>query len=328
MTIVPSDISSRLQYGVRQGFLAGMKNYESRRGMFVRETTSTGAFETYSDMGASPWPVQNGGQTGPGADDGHIEVSGGLQLGQGPTILGAEERALRIYNRGWDIPVKISQNALDDDRVEDLMAWARRAGRRFEQHKDYLAFNMLNIAAASTAATATYGFCYDGLPLVSASHVYPRAEYTTAQDNENTLTLTLANYDTVVVAGSNFKDSRGIPLGLSHDLLIVPPALRVAAAQIKKNLEDSSTANRAMNAYAGTGDVIEAPGGWLDATAWFVVDASDPDTRPVIMQTRQEPTLLTAFDPEGPDGGTHLFRWVARYTVAPGEWAMILQGNT
>lgn len=327
--ITPSDISGRLHYGVRSGFFGGQKEYEPKRKAFVREVTSTGSFETYSDLGAYPWPQQNGGQNGPGATDGHVIVDGGLQMGESPTFQSVEEQALRIFNRPWDIPFKISNNAIMNDRVGDLLAWARKAGKRYEQHKDWLAFNMLEIGAASTAATALYGFGYDGLPLISSAHVYPRAVYATPQDNELTTTLTLANFDAAVVAGSNFKDSKGQSLMLDHSrLLIVPFALRMTAFNIAGNPEDNSTGNRARNVYAGKTNYIVAPGGWLGAAAWFCVDDSDPNTRPVIIQTRQEPELLVGFDIEGPDGGTHIFRWVAQYTVAPGEWAMLVQGNT
>ena len=88
------------------------------------------------------------------------------------------KRALIVYNEGWDIPIGIYHTAIEDNRVGSLENWAMSAGSRFEQHKDYLAFDALNSGAGTT-----YGNGYDGFPLFSASHVDPGAQYQTAQSN-------------------------------------------------------------------------------------------------------------------------------------------------
>ena len=57
MTIFRQDIANHLNYGIRTGFLKGQKTYSPVRQAFVRETTSTGKQEDYSDVGTVPMPV-------------------------------------------------------------------------------------------------------------------------------------------------------------------------------------------------------------------------------------------------------------------------------
>jgi phage major head subunit gpT-like protein len=70
-----------------------------------------------------------------------------------------------------------------------------------------------------------------------------------------------------------------------------------------------------------------APGGWLDTTAWFVVDPNDL-VKPLILQNRKEPELSLVDDEFAGDGGVRYFIWKARYTVAYGSWRHCFQGNS
>ena len=60
--ITRADIAAHLERGVRTGFLTGRQAYTPLRSAFVGNTTSDGAFESYTDMGNVPWPVQNAGK--------------------------------------------------------------------------------------------------------------------------------------------------------------------------------------------------------------------------------------------------------------------------
>lgn len=322
--ITRTDILAHLERNVRVGFLAGQKGYNVKRTPFVNETTSDGAFEIYSDMGAVPWPRHNGGQTGYQGKDTRTDSPkvGGLHEGGPITVLGGNERSLEVFNQDWDIPIGITHSAINDDKAGDLETWARMAGARFEQHMDYLAFDALN----SGEATTNYGACFDNLSFFNNSHVYPNAEYTTAQDNLYSVALSLDNFETVRVAGAKFLDDRGKPLGLSHNLLIVPPDLERTAAQICDNKEDYGTGNRAMNPYAGTMKYIVAPGGYLDTTSWFVA-AVDMPAKPLILQIRERPNLVT-WDDHTQGSGVRYFKWIARYTIAYGDWTLCVQGRS
>ena len=324
--ITRSDILAHLEHGMRTGFLNGIQNYTPIRSSFVEEVASDGAFETYADMGQTPWPRQNGGQTtgnqGTDARTGGAKVSG-LHEGEAITVLGGNERTMTVYNNNWDVPIGITHDAINDARVGSLEDWARAAGMRFEQHKDYLSFNALNSGEAAT----NYGNAYDNIAFFAATHIDPGAEYQTAQDNQYALALSLDNFETVRVAGASFLDDRGQPASMMHNLLITAIELERTAAQITDNPEDPDTANRAINPYAGLVTRLSAPGGWLDSTAWYVV-SNLPNMKPLGLQMRQSPTLATWDDHSQGGSGIRYFKWVARYTIFYRNWRTAVQGNT
>lgn len=323
MAISRTDVVAHLERTMRVGFLNGSKSYTPKRAAFTRTTPSDNAFEVYGDMGAVPWPQANAGQSGAFGTDGRTggQQVGGLNEGRAITIIGGNERTITVYPRDWDVAIGIYHNAINDNATGDLEGWARSTGARFEQHLDYLAFDALNQGAANT-----YGLGYDGVTFVDASHIDPGAEYQTAQDNEYALTLSLPNFDTVYIAGAKFLDDRGKPLGLSHNLLVHAVDLRQVAAQVADNPEMGNTANREINPNSGIIRRLAAPGGWLDTTAWFLIDDSLPQ-KPINIQMRQAATLVF-WDDHTQGSGVRYYKWVARYEVFYGDWRLLIQGNT
>ena len=323
MPITRTDILTRLERGARAGFLAGMKEYTPRRAAFTQPSTSDGAFEIYTDMGATPWPNSNGGQTNATTDSRTgAPQSGGLHEGGPVTILGGESQGLVVYNRGWDIAIGIWHDAINDDRVGGLEQWAQNSGRRFEQHKDYLCFDALNQGESTTAG---YGACYDGLSFFNDSHVDKGATYTTTQDNKLALALSLDNFETARITAGKFKDSRGQPYGgLGHSLLIHALDLERTAAQITDNPEAYDTANRERNPYAGMITRLSVPGGWFDTTCWVLVD---PEVKPIVLQEREAPQLVY-WDDFTQGSGIRYYKWRARYTAHYGNWRGCIMGNS
>lgn len=321
--ITRSDVLASLEARARVGFLSAKNAYVPKRSAFTREAPSDGAFEIYTDLGASPWPLQNGGQTG-GSTDGRLNNAqvGGLASGGATTILGTNEKSLTVYNRPWEIAIGITHDAINDNRVGGLTEWAMAAGSRFEQHKDFLAFDALNQGEATTS----YGAGPDKLSFFNDSHIAIGAQYQTAQDNKYALTLSMANFETVRVAGSKFLDDRGVPSANNHTLLIHAVDLERTAAQITDNKEDSSTGNRASNPYAGVISRLAAPGTWFDSAAWVVLDVSSP-IKPINLQVREQPAFHS-WDDYTQMGGVRYFMFRARYEAFYGDWRLAIMGNT
>lgn len=319
-----SDIAIHLERSIRTGFLVGKKEYSPVSKPFVRETPSDGAFETYGDMGVTPWPVGNAGKQGAAGTDSKLkapkvnQMTGSTQI----QILGGEEKGLVVYNVDWEVAIGITHNAIDDDRIGDIEAWARTAGANFERHKDFLVFDAL----ANGAATTKYGACYDGLSFFNAAHKDPGAAYQTNQTNVFALALSLDNFETVKVAASKFLNGIGQPVGLAHNLLVVPPDLERIAAQIVGNQEDYATADRKINPYSGKTQMIVAPGGWLGTTKWFLIDPTLPQ-KPLMLQLRKNPELTITDDELTGDGGVRYYKWHSRYSVFYGDWRLAVKGN-
>ena len=321
--ITRSDIAAHLERNVRTGFLLGRKDYTPLRSAFMGVRPSDGAFEDYADMGTTPWPRQNAGKQG--ATGTHGET-GAVKVGQagagGPIqVIGAPEQAMRVYNVNWEIAIGIEHNAIDDDQAGDLEGWARSARVNFERHMDFIAFDMLNAGAATT-----YGNGYDDLTFFNDTHIDPGAEFQTGQDNNFALALSLNNFETVKVAAAKFLDDRGQPLGLTHNILIVPADLERVAFNITANLQDQDTANRALNPYSSSMSMIVAPGAWLDSTAWFLIDPT-LSQKPLYMQERQAPELVVV-DDETQGSGVRYYIFRARYNGFYGDWRLAAMGNT
>jgi phage major head subunit gpT-like protein len=292
------------------------------RAPFCREVGSNSAFEVYADLGAVPWPVQNGGQaagTGTDGRTGAQQVSG-LHEGGPITVLGGNERGLVVYNQDWDIAIGVYHNAINDGKVS-LESWAGRCGARFEQHMDYLAFAALNSGDGST-----YGYGYDKLAFFYSSHIDPGAEYQTAQDNVYDLSLSLDNFETVRIAAGSFLDDRGKPSGMVHDLLIHSINLERTAAQIVSNPNAYDTSDQEINPYRGKVQGLTVPGGWFDSTAWVLCCSNMPE-KPINLQMRQRPELVY-WDDHTQGGGVRYYKWHARYVPFYGDWRLAIMGKS
>ena len=298
--IVRTDIANHLEYGVRSQFLSGRNSWPSARGLISTEQPSGGKKETYVGLGAAPFPRL--------AEDQVV-------------VLGLNERSIEIENLGWYTTVGVTHDAINDDRVGELLDWMLSAGGRFEQHKDERVF-----AALDGGDGTTYGQCYDGLEFFDTLHFDKSAEYQTVQSNLGTLALTLTNFNTIWVAAMAFKDNRGKFEKIPFNLLTVPPALKVLAANICNNNQAYDTANNEINPFSTDFAFHVDPN--MGSTAWVISSTLLP-TRPIIIQTRSDP-VLSMWDDESQayEGGVRFFKWYGRYNVGYGDWRQAYMGKT
>lgn len=254
------------------------------------------------DLGATPMPTQNLG---------------------GITAQDFIEKTQTVKPSDWDLTVWISYNAVQDDQVGDLLRRCRAAGRNFQRHINKRVFQVLNAGDGQT-----YAPCYDAQDFFDSDHVDKGAAYQTSQDNENTLDLTIDNFETVWQAGQAFVDDQGEYTEFAYDLLVCHPNQYREAYQIAMNEWAYDTANRELNPFRSvvTSPIITSP--YLDSTAWYLA-ASSEDVKPLIVAMREEPALQDSwFDPKAADGGRYYFKFYARYEVYYGDWRLAIQGQT
>lgn len=326
MPITRKDILAHLESSAKVGFLQAGDQYQPMRSKFCGEVDSDGAYEIYADMQAPPMPYLHSGKQGAGGVDGR---TGAYKQGDfgGPNtiqILDGAERALIVDNLDWRIPIGITFNAINDARVGSLTRWAENARVNFEKHMDKIAFQALNEGAVTTGIL---GPIYDGKALFADDHADPGALYSTGQDNKYTSALSITNYDTIRIAGRGFRDSQGEPAGRNHSLLVFASELYATAKQIAANellphVSGTGTADQ-VNPWFGMTDLTWAPGGYLDSTAWFVVD--NQGGYPLYLQMRERPNLVTWADE---NAEIQFFKWRARYNIFAGDWRRVIQGNS
>jgi len=298
--MISGNVPKHLVSGARTGFLVAMKSVSLPWQRVAMVHNMDGKTTDLVDLGAAPMPVKS---------------IGGLQSQD------FIEKTMEVRPEDWEIVVWISQNAIDDDRTGTLGRKVKGAGRNFQRHINKRVFQVLNAGDGQT-----YGACYDGQDFFDSDHSDAGAAYTTNQDNENTLTLSIDNFETVFVAAQGFRNDQGEYVEYQHDLLVINPATERIAAQICKNEWSYDTGNREKNPYDGEITYVKSP--YLDSTAWHLI-ASNEGIKPIIVAMRKQPQLQDAwFDPTAADGGRHYFKFFARYEMYYGDWRLACQGNT
>lgn len=299
--MITGNVPGHLVLGARAGFLNAIKTVNNDLWKRVAmQINLDGRATDLVDLGATPMPTES--------------KFGGIAQD-------FVERTATIKPKDWEIVVWVSYDALKDDRTNDLDRRVRDAAVNFNKHMNKLVFQALN-----AGDTNSYGLCFDAQTLYSNTHSYPGASYQTAQDNLNALDLTLPNFDTVWTSLATFNDDSGEPLSYTPNLLIVPPALRRAAAQVCEDKEDPTTANRAINPFSGEISYITTP--YFDTTAWVLLCASE-SIKPIMLGMREQPSLQASwFDPQAPDGGRYYFKFFSRYSVVYGHPLLVAMGHS
>lgn len=300
--MISGQVPKHMVVGARTGFLQAVQRREYPWQRVAMQFNMTAKSQELVDLGAAPMPQVS--------DD-----AGGV------TVTEFVEKSITVTPESWDITVKISQNSIDDDQTGTLDRKVRSAGDNFQKH-----INKRVFAALNGGDGTTYGLAYDGQDFFDSDHVDKGAVYQTNQDNENTLTLSLDNFETAWVAAKAFRDDQGEFVNYDYDLLVVHPTNKQIAANIAGNIQAMDTANRELNSFAGELDYVVSPE--LDSTAAHLI-ASNESVKPLILAMRKQPALQSAwFDPEQPDGGMYFFKFYARYEVFYGDWRLAYQINT
>lgn len=297
-----NQVPTHLDVAARAGFLnatrQGAAAMNWRR--VAQEIPMTAGDMTIVDLGGAPMPVES--------------ITGN----QVATFI---ERKLEVEPKSWEITVALSYKEYTNDQTGKLLPRVMQAGLNFEKHIEKNVFTYLNGGDGTT-----YGLCYDEQQFFDSDHVDKGADYTTNQDNEYDLALSLDNFETVRTAATLFKDDRGEYVTLNHNLLVVPPALEREAANICGNTQDYGTANRAVNPYAGRMNYIVTP--HFDSTAWVLLAESEI-YKPMFVIMREQPGLQASwFDPKQPDGGMYYWKFFGQYSIYYGDWRLAIMGDS
>ena len=295
------EVPFHLLVGARTGFLATAQPEVPIITPIAQEIIMGAKSIDLVDIGGAPMPSRNTGRA---------------------TLKQFIEKKLTVQPLDWDITVPITYNAVQDDQTGELDRKVRAAGENFRLDMAQKAFQALNDGDATT----NFGACYDGGAFYADAHVDAGAHYATSQDNKDSLALSLTNFETVRVKAMLTRNDQGNFTDYNYDLLTVSPADERAAAQICDNREDSTTANRAINPYAGKLSFVVST--QFDSGAW-VLSASKAPIKPILIVIRERPNLQAAwFDPNTADGGTYYFKYYGRYNHYYGDWRLAYMGKS
>jgi hypothetical protein len=166
----------------------------------------------------------------------------------------------------YPMEVRVKRALRDDSNFNEIFKIINRVADSGRQKRNADGAAVFNNAFNDTFAGA------DGVGLCSTAHPNSPQKTGATQSNEGTYALTKANVGTVREAMMAFTDDVGGKMGVTPDLLLVPPALEDEGLVIARSLNDPDSGNNAINPQQGRFQVLP----WHDLTdsnAWFMIDS-------------------------------------------------------
>jgi len=229
--------------------------------------------------------------------------------------LGLLENNYTIRNKTWESSIAIERAAIEDDKYGQIRLRIQSLAREAKRHMDQLVFTLLKDGFAAT--------CYDGQYFFDDDHVSGDSG---SQSNLGTSELDAAALQAAITAMMKFKDDKGKFLGVTPDLLVVPPDLQWTAMELLESTywpeEGTTTAKMASNVLKGKLDLLVSP--YLtDTSDWFVLSTKGV-VKPVILQSRT-PVEFAALEADSESGfmrDQYIYGVRARYNAGYGLWQM------
>lgn len=175
-----------------------------------------------------------------------------------------------IKNKDFELTVGVDRNIVEDDKIGLYNPSIQMLGESAALHPDELVYGLLSDGFSKK--------CCDGKTFFSSKHPVGD-DYVS---NKGTAKLTMEAYKTARASMMSLKNSKGRPLALIPDLLVVPPALEAAARDILV----ADFINGTKNTMQGTADIHVEPRLASD-TAWFLLCTKRP-IKPLIYQQRKK----------------------------------------
>lgn len=213
-----------------------------------------------------------------------------------------------IKNKSWELTFGIPREAVEDDKIGLYNPGVESLGREAATHPDELVFKLLKDGFTA--------LCYDGKPFFSDAH--PVGDGTVS--NLGHAELSVDAYIAARAAIMSLTNSKGRPLNLIPDKLVVPPALESKA----RDILIADYINGTKNTMQGTAKPLVAP--WLAGAdkAWYLLCTNRP-VKPMIHQTRK-PAKFVSKTNETDDNvffsKTFLYGVDSRENVGFGFWQM------
>lgn len=158
----------------------------------------------------------------------------------------------------------VERKLIDDDEYGVMAQRARLLGMAFDRTVEYHASSMYVNAFSSSYLGA------DSKALCATDHPYSPTDSTT-QSNKGTTALSHDSLIAARIAMMKFKDSRGNPMLVRPDTLVVPIDLGPTARVIVESAQKSGVANNDTNVNRSY-NIIENSY-MTDTNNWFLVDS-------------------------------------------------------
>lgn len=205
-----------------------------------------------------------------------------------------------IVNNDYELSLQIDRNDIEDDLIGVYAPGTEMIGQQAAKWPDDLVLALLQNGATSLGP--------DGVSFFNTAHpTFDAAGDTYSNYSSSSFALTSANFNTARSRMMAFKGADGKAMGITPNLLVVPPALEVAARQIlnttwftpANSVGQVGTSGPSENVLYGMAKLLVVPelaGVFSGDTAWFLLDTSKP-IKPFVFQLRKAPQFVMRTDP-------------------------------
>ena len=242
------------------------------------------------------------------------------------TLEGLEEYNFSISNNLYKAGIEVSRSAIEDDRLGLIMPRVRQLGGEAARHPGQLVFNLV----------VDNGLAYDGVAFFADTRVIGRSANIDNIVDGAFGDGTVAEFQAGLRAGRtamiNFEDDQGRPMGLTPNVLMVPPDLEETAFQ-SLSVERAGRQDRAVLAPSPASSFNA--GGYLvivnpyltTVDDWYMFHVAGA-IKPFVYQTRIAPSLEGITTPNSESGvirDKFVYSVRARYNAGYGEPRHALQ---
>lgn len=170
-------------------------------------------------------------------------------------------------HKEYAMEIRVLRKLIDDANFPQVFRLVERVGDSASLKREIDAASIFNNAFTDTAPYAGG----DSVGLCSTAHPFSPQKTGSTQSNEGTYSLTRDNVAIVREAMMAFTDDNGNKMGVTPNLLLVPPQLEDEALVIANSLQKPGSADNDLNPQVGRFQV--QPWHYLtDSNAWFMID--------------------------------------------------------
>ena len=181
-----------------------------------------------------------------------------------------------IKNKSYEATIGIDRDVIEDDRIRLWSSKISALAQNAAKNPDKLIFRLLAEGFTSK--------CFDGKPFFSDAHKTGGKTVS----NMSHAKLSLDAYIAARASMMSLTNSKGEPLALVPDKLVVPPALEKEARDILV----ADFINGTKNTMQGTAKPLVAPQLAGHDSAWFLLCTTQP-VKPLIYQERKKPKFVS-----------------------------------
>ncbi|WP_372404952.1 Mu-like prophage major head subunit gpT family protein [Acinetobacter piscicola] len=220
-----------------------------------------------------------------------------------------------VKNKGYESTIEVLRDDIEDDQLGIYAIQAQNAGDAAKKHPDQLVFTAVNNAFKDK--------CFDGQPFYSDKHKVGKgfvSNKITKKLSTANLAAVEASYGAARAGMMEFCDENGDPLGITPNILLVPPALESIA---KRLLNSDKLDDGSPNPYKDTAKLVVS-GRIKNPNHWSLLDMSKP-VKPFLYQKRKAPVLVKSTSQEAPNvfmEGVFYFGVEARGNAGYGFWQL------